>query len=458
MAESTAPARAAPAAAPASDWKAWYAIGVLMVIYTSSFIDRSIISLMVQPIRRDLDITDTQFSLLQGFAFAVFYTLAGLPLGWAADRYSRRILIFFGTTFWSLATAACGLAQSFLHMFLARVGVGIGEATLSPSAQSLITDLFPRDKLARALAIYNLGISFGQGLAFLIGGTVIGLLSSAEAVDVPVLGAMKPWQLTFMAVGLPGVILAMFMFTVREPERKGRLTTLATENRAGAATGLPLMVSLGFFWKHRRAYGWWVAGNSLLGFVLFGFGAWMPTSLIRTFGWTAAEAGQTYGVLLLLFGTSGAVVAAWITDILVKRDTPYAYYKMLAWNCVLLFPFAVAAPLANSPTLAVALLALAVLFANPWVNISGAALLAITPNQMRGQIVAIKFFFSSTVSFTIAPTVIALLTDYVFGRDEGVRYSLAVVSVVCVPCALFCYRMAMKPYEEMQALRHTWAD
>jgi len=436
--------------------RAWYVVGILMVIYTSSFIDRSIIALMIEPIRRDLNISDTEISLLQGLAFAVFYVLAGLPLGWAADRYSRRMMIVIGTTLWSIATALCGLANSFASLFLGRVGVGVGEASLTPASASLIADLFPKEKLASALSVYNLGITIGQGMAFLIGGTIIRLVTTAHSITVPLVGELRPWQVTFIAVGLPGVLLALFMLTVREPARRGRVRAVNGEMQAQAS--IPLRVAMRFMWQHRRAYGFWIAGNSLLGFVLFGYGAWMPTALVRTFGWQPGQVGQWYGTMLLALGTSGSLFAAWLTDQLVRRGVRHAHYKMLAWNCVLMLPFAVAAPLVNNPALALALLAGTVLFSNPWVNISGAALLSGTPNQMRGQIVAIKFFFGSTVSFTIAPTAIALLTEHVYGGGVGVRYSIATISVIAIPAALLCYRIAMHPYEKLTAMQKEWTD
>jgi len=430
----------------------WYAIGVLLVIYTSSFIDRSIIALMVQPIRRDLGISDTEISLLQGFAFAVFYVLGGLPFGWAADRYARRMIIWFGTTMWSIATVCCGLAGSYGQLFLARVGVGIGESSFGPSAQSLVTDLFPKERLGRAMGVYMLGVSLGSGLAFLIGGTVVSLIGAAETVTVPILGAIRPWQFTFIVVGAPGVLLGLLMLTVKEPRRRERMV------QDGASGAVPLKVALAYMWKHARTYGYWIAGNSLLGLVLFGYGSWMVTSLIRTFGWSPGPTGQLYGILTLVFGMSGSVIAGAVADRFVREGVRFAYNRVLSWICMGLFPFAVAAPLVDLPILAVMLTAGAIFFANSFSGISSAAMFVITPNQMRGQLVAIKYFFASTASFTISPTLIAVLTDYVFEDDQGVRYSIALVSAVAIPAAWMCYRAARASFEDMLELRKQWSD
>src|SRR5712691_1532753 len=195
---------------------AWYVVLVLMVCYTLSFIDRQILSLLVGPIKRDLGITDTRVGLLQGLAFALFYTLLGLPMGRFADRGSRRNLIALGVFFWSLMTAVCSVARSFWSLFFARMGVGVGEATLAPSAFSLISDYFPRERLGTALSIYAMGIFIGSGLALIVGGTVVGAVTHLPAIDLPVLGTIASWRLTFLIVGLPGLLVGLILYTIRE--------------------------------------------------------------------------------------------------------------------------------------------------------------------------------------------------------------------------------------------------
>ena len=184
---------------------AWYVVIILMVCYTLSFIDRQILSLLVKPIQQDLGINDTEMGLLQGAAFGIFYTLLGLPMGWLADRISRRNLIAVGIFFWSLMTALCAVARSFGSLFFARMGVGVGEATLAPSAFSMISDYFPRERLGTALSVYSAGIFIGAGLALIVGGTVVSAVSNIPAITMPVLGTIASWRLTFLIVGLPGV-------------------------------------------------------------------------------------------------------------------------------------------------------------------------------------------------------------------------------------------------------------
>src|SRR5262249_34009122 len=202
---------------------AWYVVIVLMVCYTLSFIDRQILSLMVEPIKHDLGISDTRIGALQGPAFAVFYTLMGLPMGRIADRYSRRNLIAVGVFFWSLMTALCAIARSFWSLFFARMGVGVGEATLGPSAFSLITDYFRKDRLGTAMSIYSMGIFFGAGLGVIVVGTVVSAVTTQPEVSLPLFGTIASWRLTFLIVGLPGILIGLLVYTVHEPLRRNLL-------------------------------------------------------------------------------------------------------------------------------------------------------------------------------------------------------------------------------------------
>jgi MFS family permease len=214
---------------------AWYAVGVLTVAYVFSFIDRQILNLLVGPIRRDLGISDTKMSLLMGFSFAVFYSFFGIPLGRLADSKSRRTIIAVGMVLWSMLTAGGGLAKYFWHFLLLRMGVGGGEAALSPSAYSLISDYFPKETRATAISVYSMAFYIGSGIAFLLGGLVVGFDSAKSGWSVPVVGAVRPWQLVFFIVGLPGALLAVLLYTMREPTRKGARVTKAANGKAKGA-------------------------------------------------------------------------------------------------------------------------------------------------------------------------------------------------------------------------------
>lgn len=199
---------------------AWYALIVLMVAFMVAMVDRVIIALLVGPIQRDLTISDTEFGILNGFAFALFYLIMGMPIAQAADKHSRRAIIAIGIALWSVMTALCGMAQNFWQLFFARMGVGVGEAALTPAAYSMIADMFPRDRLGRAYGIYSAGAMIGFGGSLIIGGTVIGLVGQREDWTLPLIGQIRSWQAVFLAVGAPGLLIALLAMTMKEPEKR----------------------------------------------------------------------------------------------------------------------------------------------------------------------------------------------------------------------------------------------
>ncbi len=213
-----------------SNLAAWTTVAILMVAYVLSFIDRQILNLLVGPIHRDLAISDTEMSLLMGLSFALFYTLCGIPLGRMADNRSRRGLILFGVLVWSAMTAACGLARSYWQFLTFRVGVGVGEAALSPAAYSLIADSFPRERRATAISVYSMGIYLGSGLAFLLGGLVIKFASAQGDVHLPLFGEVRPWQLIFLILGAAGVLFCLLLLAIR-----GAGPARSRRRRGGAA-------------------------------------------------------------------------------------------------------------------------------------------------------------------------------------------------------------------------------
>ncbi|MEL7030028.1 MAG: MFS transporter, partial [Pseudomonadota bacterium] len=262
---------------PESLRHAWYVVFVCMVAYVFSFIDRQILALLIGPIRADLNITDTQFSLLQGFAFSLFYAIMGVPIARMSDRHSRPLIIAVGIALWSAATAASGLAKSFMQLFIARMTVGFGEAALSPATYSMIRDLFPQAQLGRALGVYSVGSFIGAGLAFLIGGQVIALVSQMDVVSLPMLGEIRPWQLVFFVVGLPGLAVALLVYlTIEDPPRKG-LRRAAD----GSVEEVKFTAVLAFIREHWRTFFFHFAGFSFSATIFFALLSWAPAYYMR---------------------------------------------------------------------------------------------------------------------------------------------------------------------------------
>jgi len=435
-----------PETMPAASWPrpvyAWYVVGVLMLAYTNSFIDRQILSLLIEPIRRDLAISDTQVSLLAGIAFTIFYTLMGVPIARLADQRNRRRIIAVGISFWSLMTATCGLAKNFWHMFAARVGVGVGEATLSPAAMSMISDYFPVGKLARAISVYSMGVYFGAGLALIIGGLVVRMVSQAGNVVLPLVGEVFPWQMTFFVVGLLGLPILLLLLTVREPLRRGVAKSGSAE--ALQASSLPALLT--FLRRHARTLVFHFSAFSCIGIGIAGFLVWTPTFFIRTYGWEASRIGFIYGFILFFGGTAGVYAGGFLADWLQNRGREDAILRAAFYSALAAVPFAVLTPLMPGPYWAVAGLTItAFLLALPQ-GLPAAALQVITPNALRAQLTAIYFLVGNLVANGFGPTLYALVTDYVFRDPAMLRYSMAGVSAVVLPLGALLSYLALKPY------------
>jgi MFS family permease len=416
---------------------AWYVVGVLTLVYVFSFLDRQIFSLIVAPLRRDLHISDTQVSLLQGFSFAVFYTFFGIPIGRLADVYNRRTIIVLGLVLWSAFTAGCGLAETFAQMLLLRMGVGVGEAALSPAAYSLITDYFPPARLATAISVYAMGIYIGSGLSFLLGGIAVRYATTQEMWTLPIVGVMRPWQLIFFIVGLPGLLLVPLLFTIREPG--------TSRARAGAAA-VPMRQVFAYIGKNRRVFLLHNIGFGLLALSSYASAAWIPEFYRRHFHWDAGTTGIVYGSIVAVFGCLGIAGAGRIADHLRSRGRANANLLVGAVAGVVLVPLSCLLYLAPSAAWATIWLIPAAAFTAAPFGIAPAAIQQMMPASMRGQASAVYLFSVNIIGLGVGPTAVAFFTQHVFGRDSAVPYSLAIVtSASCALGAMLLYA-GLKPF------------
>src|SRR5579872_1568748 len=293
---------------------AWWVVIALTSVYTLSFVDRQILGLLVPSIKRDLGVSDTQIGLLQGLAFSLFYTLMGLPIGRIADRWNRLNLIVGGILIWSFFTTMSSVAKSFTLLFATRIGVGVGEASLSPAGYSMMSDYFPKQKLGAAISVFYMGVFIGSSLAMLVGGTTVDMLARTPFITVPVLGAMASWRLTFVLVGLPGVLFALLAWTIREPSRR---------NLLASADGRATRLSFGEGLAQIRMRWQSVAGISLAmvcqGMVTYGLLAWVPTFFQRVHHWSPGQSGRALAAILLTFGCGGMYVGGRMSDWWQKR-------------------------------------------------------------------------------------------------------------------------------------------
>lgn len=424
---------------------AWYVVGVLTVAYVFAFIDRQILNLLVGPIRRDLHISDTQMSLLMGFSFAVFYSFFGIPLGRLADSRSRRTIVAAGMVLWSLLTAGCGLARHFWHFLLLRMGVGVGEAALSPSAYSLISDYFPKEHRATAISVYSMAYYIGSGFAFLLGGLVVAFASTKASWGLPVVGAVRPWQLIFFIVGLPGVLFALLMYTVREPTRKGARMMRAADGSAKVVR-VPLRDVVAYMRENWATFACHNIGFALLAFSGYGTSAWIPSFLIRKYAWTSSRAGVAYGAIVCIFGTIGIVTGGKLADWLAQRGFRDSNMRLGLIGSLAWLPAGALYPLMPNGNLAIAVLIPTVFLTSMPVGVAAAAIQEMMPNVMRGQASALYLFVINLIGLGLGPTAVALMTDYVFKNDNAVHYSLLVVGTLAHLGAAVLLWMGLKPY------------
>lgn len=450
------PAQPVPAPAPQQQTEApypapryaWYVVGVLTLVYVFSFIDRQIMSLLVRPLRRDLGISDTQVSILMGFSFAVFYTFCGIPLGRLADTRSRRSIIAAGLVAWSAFTALCGLARNFAQMLVWRMGVGVGEAALSPSAYSLITDYFPKEKLATAISVYSMGIYIGAGMSYLVGGIIVRFASAQEAWMLPLVGAVRPWQVIFLAVGLPGLVAALLLYTVREPVRRGIVKH---------ASGIPFSRVFGYILENKRTFLCHNIGFGLLSLSSYASGAWVPEFYRRTYHWEIPKIGLVYGSMVIVFGSLGIVGAGRIADAMRARGILQANMRVGMFVALASIPVHFLLYLAPSAGWATVWLVPGCIVAAAPFGIAAAAIQQMMPNPMRGQASAVYLFNINMIGLGLGPTAVALGTQYLFGRDDAVNYSLLVVTASACALAAVLLGSGLKPFLKSLERLNKWA-
>ena len=418
----------------------WHVCFILALLYMVANIDRFIINLMVEPMKRDLVLSDTQVSLLVGITFSLFYVLFGLPIARLADRANRRNILAAGIGIWSLMTALGGVAQNFWHLFIARMGVGVGEATIAPTAHSILADSLPPEKLSRGFGIFNMGAVLGGALAFIVGGALLAWAGKAypNGVEIPLVGSIFSWQLVFIIVGLPGVLLAfVFMLTVKEPPR----------HNAVSEAPMPLSEVVDFMKQHKRV------------FIAIAGGLARPDSADGL----AADAdpdgtqirprtrrGGPYLVMSLIVpGLLSSFASGWAADKMLARGTKDAHLKLIVWSLALsAIPFSIA-PLMPTPELQAAIFGVSYFFVFMQMILCPSALQLIAPSRMRAVLGSLVMVCTVLIGHGSGPTVVALITDFGFADESKLDYSLFIVCAVCVTLSTLVFATGRKAFGEM---------
>lgn len=419
----------------------WLAVLLLALASIVSQWDRTVINLMVAPIKAEFGLDDTAFGALQSIAFGIFYVIACIPIGRLADRYQRRVIIAVALAFWSLFAMASGLARSYTQLFLTRIGVAVGEASLTPAGFSMLADLFPPAKLGRPVGAFLMSSPVGQGLAFIGGGALLQWLTSSHVLSATPLASLQPWQAAFVIIGAPGLLLVPLFLLYREPLRRGR---------AGAAP-LPAGEVMAVVRERSNIIVPMFAAFAMVPLVSYAFNIWTPALFQRTWGWNPAQVGLAFGLILLTFGTGGAFFGGWMSDRLAAKGVLDAPLKVAAFGFVGCGVFGALAPLMPSAELALLFLCPALFLSNTPYACAGTAIQLIVPNRARAQVSAMYITITTLVGLGLGPLVVGLMTDYVFRNPADIRYSLAIVVFFPAPILFMLLRIARRPFRALRA-------
>jgi len=424
--------------------RAWFVVIALSIASIVSWIDRQIINLLVEPIKADLALSDVQISLLQGFSFALLYALMALPLAWIADRHNRKWVILGGLICWSAATFSSGLAMGFAILFMTRMLVGIGEATLAPAGFSMISDYFSKEKLPAAVSVFTGSGFIGSGFALIVGGFLYAKLEAMGPQALP-FGTFAPWQLTFMAVALLSVPVFFLLLLVREPPRLDDNVVLATGDAP------PALEVIGFL--RQRI---WIFAPLMLGFACFvaaqyGIGSWAPSFFIRVHGWTQLEVGKYFGPVVMLAGIGGVVVSGFLAERWLSKGLVDATIRLPVYAILLAIPCAIAFPLMGNAWVSLVLLGLVIFLGTVPFGAGVSTFPLITPNRMRAQVVAVYLLIANLLGYSAGPILIAWLTDSVFASPDAINKSLAVASPAIMAVGVLLCVSALRPYRALAA-------
>jgi MFS family permease len=416
---------------------AWYVAALLSVAHLVSFIDRFVMSLVLEPVRRAMALSDTQLGLLVGFGFVLLYSVVGMPLGLLADRVHRRNLIALGILVWSCATAACAFADDFTSLFAARAIVGFGEAALVPAAMSLIANYFPRSQLARAVSIFTMGASLGKTTAFLAGGALLALLAPLGRVLLPGLGEFAPWQVLFLAASLPGFLLVPLLLTVREIERPRTQDTARPSLAEGVA----------WLRGHAKAYALHV-GAAVCSIILIQiFGNWSASLFVRVHGFSVQQAGYVIGSATLLAGPAGHFTGGWMTDRMQARGVAGAPLATIAISLAASACTAVLLYMAPSVTAAVAAFTLLMFVVASAAASCLSGVQTLTPAKLRGFTTSVYMCVMTLIAVGLGPTFVGIASDLLFGGGSGLESALVGTTLLVASIGIVLALCGRRPFQ-----------
>lgn len=419
---------------PKIGFAGWWMLAVLLVTYVLAMMDRLILTMLVDPIQRDLGLDDFQIGLILGPAFAFSNAIAVYPLGWAVDRYNRKRLLCASVVFWSCATAACALARSFPGLILSRAGVAMGEATLLPAAYSMIAERFPRRHLTFALAVFGMGPKLGTAAAFVLGGAIYGISKTMDGTALPIVGQMREWQLALILVSALGILVAILVATLYEPRRKSFGDAEDTDPPPPLAP---------FLKERRKVLIPLFLGFSLMGICSGGMNNWVPTYLTREFGWGADQYGYVMG-LISLVAASSILLKGFAVDWLFARGIGDAHLRFYTWLQAATLPFLIAAFLVSSPIAFLLLYGVVNVVVLSYLLYASAILQILAPSRLRGRVSSLLLFCSAVLAQGIGPSLVAAITQFVLQDQQRLGDSLLFVGAFALIASFVTFRFTLR--------------
>ena len=426
---------------------AWFVVFVLIIASLVAFIDRQVVAIVVEPMQKDLGVGDTEIGWLYG-VFALFYAFAAIPIATLADRKSRKHVIAIGIFVWSLMTVACGLTKNYWQIFLARIGVGVGEATLSPTTTSLLGDYFPREDLPLAISIFQAGPIVGTGIAFVIGGMVLQLVGDSPPLVLPYFGELAPWQQTFVYLGLPGILLSIMILVIREPSR--RPSTRDPESSSDTEE------LLNFYKRNFNTIFFHHLGNLSLVLTGYAFVFWSITFFVRVHEMNAAEASQIFGWIFIFFGPMGPFLVAYVARTLSKKGHRDANITAGMLGGLITIPAVLIIQIAPSPFWAFVFYAPALAAVNSPFGIASGALPVITPPHLRARVAAV-YMLTGAIGMMFGPPLAGAFNEYIFPGPEGVRYSMITMTCFFGITGVVLLQLGRKHYALTMKNTENWA-
>ena len=422
------------------------AVAVMTLAQVFAFIDRQIPAMLVEPIKQDFNLNDSQIALLGGAAFSIFYAIMALPIGYAVDRYKRVNVLGTGIFVWSLMTTLAGLANSFGRLFGARIGVAVGEAVMAPVSVSLVSDYFPQNKQGKPMGVITAGVYLGIGATLIGGGYLIDYLTDIGGITIPGIGYFKPWQATFLLVGIPGILISIAAFMLHEPKRLGlskmqdnlKPINIFSHLKTNKTTLFPMFGGLIF-----------------MALIFYSFTFWAPSMMVRTYGLSLTEVGFTLGIITIIASILGTISSGTVVDYLRSRGHSDAPIRTGMYACIFATPAICLAPIVDSLFLTWALIGIYLFFISSFAPIGLLAVSGISGNEVKGQMAAVHAFLMMAFGLSLGPQITAFFTDFVLMDESKLGYAMALTGALVLPVAAIFFIISsssyQKAYEELSS-------